>query len=81
MSLTLDDLLLDIVHAGNASFSDGVTFCPGEQTFPYLSHRERCFDHSLFFADGEQSLFSISGTSRSSMTVRLGCSETGTGMS
>ena len=81
MSSTLDDLLLDIVHAGNASFSDGVAFCPGEQTFPYLSRQERCFDHSLFFADGEQSLFSISGTSRSSMTVRLGCSETGTGMS
>ena len=81
MSSTLNDLLLDIVHAGNVSFSDGVAFCPGEQTSPYLSHRECCYDHSLFFADGEQSLFSISGISRSSMTVRLGCSETGTGMS
>ena len=81
MSSTLNDLLLDIVHAGNVSFSEGVTFCPGEQTSPYLSRQERCYDHSLFFADGEQSLFSISGISRSSMTVRLGCSETGTGMS
>ena len=46
---TLDDLLVDIAHAGNVSFSDGVTFCPGEQTSPYLSCRERCYDHSLFF--------------------------------
>ena len=37
------------MHAGNVSFSDGVTFCPGEQTSPYFSHRERCCDHSLFF--------------------------------
>ena len=62
-------------------FFDSVAFCPGEQTFPYLSRRERCYDHSLFFADGEQSLFSILGISRSSMTVQLGCSEIGTGMS
>ena len=81
MLSTLDDLLRDIVHAGNVSFPDGVTFCPGEQTFPYLSHRECCYDHSLFFAGGEQSLFSISGISGSLMTVPLDCSETGTGMS
>ena len=81
MSSTLDDLLCDIVHAGNVSFPDGVTFCPGEETSPYLSRRDCCYDHSLFFADGEQSLFSISGIWGSLMTVPLECSETGTGMS